>query len=54
LCFGYKNPEKKFKIPFRIKKSRTENNTFGKIYLEEIIVFWKRGPECNFICTSFF
>jgi len=30
LCFGYKNPEKKIKIPFWIKKSRTENNTFWK------------------------
>jgi len=28
LYFGYKNAEKK--IPFRIKKSRTENNTFWK------------------------
>jgi len=30
LCFGYKNPEKKIKITFRIKKSKTENNTFRK------------------------
>jgi len=30
LCSGYKNPEKKIKIPFWIKKSGIENNTFRK------------------------
>jgi len=30
LYSGYKNPEKKIKISFRIKKFGTENNTFQK------------------------
>ena len=28
MCFGYKNPEKKNKISFWIKKFGTENNSF--------------------------
>jgi len=43
LCFGYKNSKKKIKIPFRIKKSGTVNNTFWKKLSERDYCVLEKG-----------
>ena len=55
MCSGYKNPEKKNKIPFRIKKFRIKNNTFQKnLFGRDYCVSEKRVQNVILYVPHFF